>query len=178
MSWQMGLWPSISLSGAGIGHWMRLSLEGRGKEGWNWRPVLPKIAEHQTETGASFFFCPPLLCFIYRRKAETVICINLNNAWPCPHLLVVINYSMLFCSHSACSIIVLTTVAEKLTPPWNVPFIQVSCISNEKKRANAGEDDGKVSVFSPSIPSTCTEILHGGCRSYYLASLHQCRAVF
>lgn len=34
--------------------------------------------------------------FIYRRKAEIVICISLNNAWPCPHRLVVINYSMFF----------------------------------------------------------------------------------
>lgn len=101
----------------------------------------------------------PPFRYIYHRTVETVISINLNNALPCPHLLVVINYSMLFCSHSACPIIVLTTVIEKLTPPRNIPFIQVSCISNEKNMANTREDDGKVivSFFFPPY------LLHRDC---------------
>lgn len=46
----------------------------------NWSPILqPKIAEQQVETRAALFSFP-LSCFIYRRKVETVIRINLNNA--------------------------------------------------------------------------------------------------
>lgn len=56
-------------------------------------------------------------------------------------------------------------------------FIQVSCISNEKNRANTKGDDGKVIVFSPSIPTTCIKILHDGCRGCSFSSRPQCRAV-
>lgn len=121
------------------------------------------------ETQAAFFLSP-LSCFIYCRKVEKVISINLNNAQPCPHLLVVINYSMLFCSHSACSIIVLTTVIEKLTPSRNIRFIQVSCISNQKNRAHTREDDGKVIVFFFSLLTICIENVAGGCGGWYFFS--------